>query len=415
MKHNFKLFCLFLSVVLLCAFLMGGNSAVFADATTLQFDNSQLGVATKTSAFADKKHADSLFSSLTSTNYVLYDIDSGSILTSFNEHEKRQVASICKLMTTLIVLENVEKGKLSLGDEFTTSVYASEAEGSQAFLDAGSKYSVKELLKSVIVASANDSAIVLAEGISGNEKLFVGLMNKRANELGMVNTFYENSTGLETAGQHSSAYDTAILLKEVGKHGIFNEDCKIWMDKLVHPSGRETELVNTNRLIRYYDKCKSGKTGFTDSAGYCLGSVASDGKLNLIAVTLNCKNSALRFKENMELYAFGFANFENQKVLDESAPLSKLPVNFGKQASVEVGVDKDYYVLLNKSEDAEITTHFELHKKVSAPVKIGDKVGVCIILKNGVVIEEVDVISKSNVGRQNFRDVIRKIAGNWEF
>lgn len=355
------------------------------------------------------------FNNFSSTSYVLLDADSGEILTSFNENEKLPVASICKLMTTLITLEEIEAGNLTLEDEVLASEHAAAAEGSQAFLDAGSKYKIKDLLKSVIVASANDSAIVLAECISGNEQRFVERMNIRANELGMKNTVYQNATGLNTIdSQHSTALDTAIILKEVEKFDTYNEYCTIWMDELVHPSGRVTELVNTNRLIRYYDYCKGGKTGFTDEAGYCLSSSASNGDLNLIAVVLNCSNASNRFKESMELYSYGFANFENAKIVDSSIPFEeKIEVVGGKKVEVSVHALEDFYALSKKGEKAQFEVAYELPNKITAPKELNAPIGKCFVTKNGVVVAEIDMGITEKLEKQTFKDVLDKIVNDW--
>ena len=355
------------------------------------------------------------FNNFTSTSYVLLDGDSGEILTSFNENEKLPVASICKLMTTLLTLEEIDAGNLSLEDEVMASEHATSAEGSQAFLDAGSKYKIKDLLKSVIVASANDSAIVLAESISGNEQRFVERMNIRAKELGMKNTVYQNATGLNTIdSQYSTALDTAIILKEVEKYDIYNEFCTIWMDELVHPSGRVTELVNTNRLIRYYDYCKGGKTGYTDEAGYCLSSSASNGNLNLIAVVLNCSNAADRFKESMELYSYGFANFENAKIVDSSSCLEqKILVSGGKVTETKVRPSKDFYALSKKGENDEFEISYELPNVIKAPKEVNEPIGKCYVTKNGVVVAEIDLVTMENLEKQTFGDVLDKIVRDW--
>ncbi len=283
-----------------------------------------LSITNVLSASVSAYYDDTLFNNFTSSSYILLDADSGTIMVNKNANEKLQVASICKLMTSLITMEKIEAGDLSLDSEILASEHAASMEGSQAFLDAGSKYKVSELLKSVIVASANDSAVALAEAIAGSEQAFVNLMNEKAKELGMNNTVYANATGLPAANQYSTAFDTTIVLKNATSHDIYKQYSNIWMDSFVHPSGRVTELVNTNRLIKYYDYCKSGKTGFTDEAGYCLSSTASNGNLNLIAVTLKCANPQDRFKESMELYNYGFANFENKKIIDSSIPFDTL-------------------------------------------------------------------------------------------
>ncbi len=355
-----------------------------------------------------------LFNHFTSDSYVLLDYDSGKVLVHKNENEKLQVASICKLMTSLIVLEKLDSGVISLDQQIIASEHAASMEGSQAFIDAGSKYKVCDLLKSVIVASANDSAVALAEAVSGSELAFVNLMNQKAKELGMNNTVYANATGLYSSNQYSTAFDTAIVLKCVNKYDIYRQYANIWMDDFVHPSGRVTELVNTNRLIKYYDYCKSGKTGFTDEAGYCLSSVASNGNLNLIAVTLKCKNASDRFKESMELFNYGFANFENKKVLDSKSDLNKqVEVVGGKQSIAQLKLKQDFYALLKKGDNQQISIKYDIKSNIKAPAKSGDKVGVAIVVNQGKIIGEVDVVLCDDILNQTFGDIVYKIVNNW--
>lgn len=357
-----------------------------------------------------------LFEDFSSDSYILIDADSNTVLYGVNPEQKMPVASICKLMTTLITLERIESGVLSLDDKFVASDYACDAEGSQAFLDAGSSYSVRDLLKSVIVASANDSAIVLAENIAGTEDNFVKLMNEKAKVLNMANTMYSNSTGLPKANQYSTALDTAKLLKEVSKFEIYKADCAIWMDKLIHPSGRETELVNTNRLVKYYSPCICGKTGFTDEAGYCLGAMAKKNDMTLIAVALKCDKAPQRFKECMELFNYGFSNFENKKVLlkGEILPL-EIPVIGGNEQSIGLIVKHDFYVIDKLGESGDIELRYEFPTAINAPVNKGDVVGEIIVLKKGVVLGKIEVCSANNVTKQTFGDAVRKIAQNWGF
>ncbi len=356
-----------------------------------------------------------LFPDFSSSSYLLIDNDSGEILLSKNENQKMPVASICKLMTALLTMEKIEAGELSLEDKIVASSYACDAEGSQAFLDAGSEYAVKDLLKSLIVASANDSSIVLAEKIGGSEKAFVKLMNEKAKQLNMLNTLYANATGLPSVQQYSTAKDCAIILKEVSKHDLYKQDCKIWMDKLIHPSGRETELVNTNRLIRYYDNCVTGKTGFTDEAGYCLVSTAEKNNMNLTAVTLKCKDAASRFKESIELFEYGFNNFENQKIIDKNVPLNfTVKVQKGKSEEIKLLPKDDFYLLNQKLHNKDYEIRYELNDKLTAPIKQGDIVGKIIVLKNGVVKGNVEIISAQDVLKQNYWDILLKIINSWE-
>lgn len=358
----------------------------------------------------------SIANNINSKNFILYHPDSNKVLVANNENVKTPVASICKLMTSLIVLEEIETGNLSLDQKLRASEYACSVEGSQAFLDAGCEYSVRNLLKSVIVASANDSAIVLAEGVSGNETMFVQRMNEKAKELGMINTLYENATGLFTTGQYSTAKDTLQVLKEVSKYELYNEDCHIWMDKLVHPSGRETELVNTNRLVRYYDYCLNGKTGYVDESGYCLASSAMKDGMKLMAVVLGGEKANDRFEDSVELYSYGFANYYNKQILFKDQVLDQaIKVSGGKVRSANVCANQDYYAICEKGQDCEVEVHYELVDKIKAPMKKGDVVGEIIVTDNNFVIAEIPVVLAEDVSKLNYKDSISKIVDNWNF
>jgi len=355
-----------------------------------------------------------MFDDFSSTSYILMDADSNLVLYGMNVNQKMQVASICKLMTTLITLENIDNGTLSLDDELVASEHACEVEGSQAFLDPGAKYKVSDLLKSVIIASANDSAIVLAESIGGSENNFARLMNKRAKELGMTSTVYANATGLNASNQYSTAYDTTTVLRAVEKFPLYHDYCKIWMDKLVHSTGRVTELVNTNRLIRYYDNCTGGKTGYTDEAGYCLSSTASKDDMNLVAVVLNCKDSASRFKESMQLYNYAFANYTKKQIVDSSKPLDvKIQVLGGKQKQVALYAEYDYSIVDKKYENGDITIAYDIQPNIKAPCADRTVVGKLIISKNGVAIGSVNIVLGQSVEKQTYFGVVKDVASRW--
>ena len=354
------------------------------------------------------------FNDMSSKSYILIDKDSAEIIVENNSNEKLPVASICKLMTTLLTLEKIDAGVLNLEDEAMASAYACGMEGAQAFLDEGCKYKIYELLKSVVVASANDSSVVLAEHISGNEKAFVNLMNLKANELGMFNTVYENANGLPTPNQYSTAYDTALILKEISKYDLYNEFSNIWMDDFVHPSGRITELVNTNRLIKYYSNCLNGKTGFTDEAGYCLASSAKQDGLTLIAVVLNCKDPASRFTESINLYNYGFANYENKQVLFKNVAIKNIGIINGKDNELQVGAEENYYVLNKKGESKDVSVKFNIPSTIKAPLNQNDVVGECLILKEGKVIDKVNLVALNNIEKQGFKDIMFKLVNNWQ-
>ena len=348
-------------------------------------------------------------------SYIVID-NNNKVLVGENIDVKREVASICKLMTTLITLEKIEAGELNLSDKFIVSNYASDAEGSQAFLDSGSEYTIEDLLKSVIVASANDSAIVLAEGIAGSEKAFVNMMNLKAKELGMCSTLYSNSTGLPAPEQYSTAYDTALLLKRVSEYELYHKYCGIWLDYLTHPSGRKTELVNTNRNIRYYEYCELGKTGFTDEAGYCLASKNTKGDFTIYSVVLGSKTSADRFTDSMKLCNYAFANFVSDKfVVSGESVANDIKVCRGKKDNVDLVANADYFVTRRVGEKEVASKVLELPDEITAKISKGDKIGEMLIVIDGVVDGAIDIVANETIEKENYHDILDKVTRKYGF
>ena len=344
---------------------------------------------------------------------ILMDYDSGEVLFAENENDKLQVASIVKLMTVLLTLEEVENGSLTLDEKLVASEYASSMGGSQVFIDTGASYRIDKMLQSVIMASANDASVALAEHIAGSEKKFVKMMNDKAEELGMTNTVYENCTGLPSPMQHSTAKDTALLLSNVIDSEVYHKYSTMWMDELVHPSGRKTEIVNTNKLVKYYQGCDSGKTGFTDEAGYCLASSVKRDDMRLVSVVLGTKNAKARFNESVKLLNYGFANFSNELIVDNEKSLSLENVLKSQTKSVEVFASENFFGLVKKGEEADFAVSYELNGKLVAPLKAGDVVGQVIVTKNGVVVKEIDLIIKQDIEQINFSQSMKKIIEMW--
>ena len=345
--------------------------------------------------------------------YCLMDSNTGTILAENNSTEKREVASMVKLMTSLLVMEKIERGEWSLDTELLVSDYAASMEGSQAFLDAGKTYKIDDLLKSVIVASANDSSVVLAENYAGSEAKFVDIMNAKAKEIGMNDTLYGNSTGLPALNQYSTAQDIAKILNVVLKHDLYHKYSTIWMDKLVHSSGRETELVNTNRLVKYYPGCDCGKTGFTDEAGYCLSASAKRNDMRLISVVMGANNTTDRFTASSNLLNYGFSNFKNAKLVSaEEIVLSNIKLK-GLKDFVECKAENDLFVLQkvgNNQDNYEIKANFDNIKKI---VNKGDIVGNIQIVKDGNVLVEANLISINDYKTPNFVEITHMIFDNW--
>ncbi len=346
--------------------------------------------------------------------YYLMDYATGETLLEENSEQKLPVASIVKLMTIDLVCREIEAGNLSLEEKIIASENASSMGGSQVFIEANGEYSVADMLKSVIVSSANDASVALAEKIAGSEEEFVKMMNTRAKELGLVGTNYVNCTGLPAPNQFSCAKDTAVLLKEVSSHDIYHKFSTIWMDTLSHPKGRESELVNTNKLIRYYEGCDGGKTGSTSEAGYCLSATAKRGNMRLVGVILGAENGKARFSETSKLLNYGFANFENKKVVDSDSFEVEVDIFGGKKQKAKVKAKTDLVVLCKKRENAgEVNVETKIDH-ISAPMKAGDKVGSIYVTKNGVVVAEEDLLLTQDIEKANMVDDIQKIVGNWK-
>lgn len=361
----------------------------------------------------DFASAESADLSVDAKSAILIDYDSGEVLFEQNPDEKVQVASIVKLMTILLTFEEIEVGNLSLDEMLTTTENASSMGGSQVFIDPFVDYSVEDMLKSVIVASANDASVALAEKISGTEEAFVKKMNQRAKELGLNDTVYVNASGLPEPGQYSTARDVAKLTKEVLKIKDYFNYSTIWMDKLTHPSGRETEVVNTNKLIRYFKGCDGGKTGSTDEAGYCLTATAERGGMRLIAVVLGAKDATLRFNETSKLLTYGFANFENKQIISSGESLIEAEILRSKVKTVPVYAAEDYYVVSRKGDGAQYTVTVEIDEKICAPLASGEKVGTVSISKDGVIIKTIDAIVGTDVPAITYGESLKEIIKNW--
>ena len=343
----------------------------------------------------------------------LMDKETGTVLFSKNENEGLPIASMTKMMSLKIVFDAIDNGVLKIDDKICISENAAKTEGSQAFLDAGASYKVEDLIKTVIISSANDSMVALSEKVAGSERLFADLMNKKAKELKLTNSYFKNSTGLPQDGHYSSAKDCAIVYKSILDNSVYKKYAHIWLDKLVHPSGRETELTNTNRLVKTYQGCLSGKTGYTSEAGYCLTTSATRNGTTLIAVVIGEKDSKVRFSEVKEMLDYGFANFVSRPLFKASENIAQVAVKGGKKANICCELKEDYYVFSKINEKLDYSINYILNE-IKAPIKVGDKVGTAVITnKEGVVVCEIDLVATEDAPKQTIKDAIKKIIVVW--
>ncbi|MCH5148921.1 MAG: D-alanyl-D-alanine carboxypeptidase [Clostridiales bacterium] len=343
----------------------------------------------------------------------LMDFDSGECLYKENETARMPIASVCKVMTLTIVFDAVADGKISLDDIVTVSENASGMGGSQVYLGTGGTYSVDQLVKSVIVCSANDSCVALSETVSGGEEEFVAQMNKKATELGCTDTVFSNCTGLPRDTQYSCAKDVAIMFSNLIKYEDYFKYSKIWLEDFVHPDDRTTSMTNTNKLIRKYSSCDGGKTGFTNEAGFCLAATAKKNSLRLISVVLGASSSDDRFKSTIKMFDYGFANFTNKIVLDKDVELNdNFEVRGGKKQDFAVRPQENSYVFTRMGVDPEIT-HKIIAYEVKAPVLKDQVVGKIEVYKDGILADTVNVVAAECVEKAEFTDYFKNVAENW--
>ena len=348
-------------------------------------------------------------------SYYLVEYDSGIILAKYNENEKRQIASMVKIMTLLLTFEAIENGKLDYNQTITVSETASRMGGSQMFLDAHKEYPIKDLIKGVTVCSANDAAVALGETISGDIDSFVADMNSYAKELGMENTLFANTTGLPGGEQYSTAKDVSIMTRELLKHKEYYNFSTIWMEEYKHPDGRITEMVNTNKLIRFYPGCDSGKTGFTNDAMFCLSASAKRKDMRIVATVLGGKDSKSRFKKISELFNYAFANYQQKKVLKAGECIqNKLEIKKSKEDKIEIYCENDLKIFSKKNEKIVPIINYSLKENLKAPLKANTIIGkIEIVDEKGNVVSTSKLLLKNDVKKENYLDVIRKVLKNW--
>ena len=332
---------------------------------------------------------------------LLMEKETGTVLFAKDEHAKLEPASVTKVMTLLLTMEAIDGGQLSYDDMITASAHACSMGGSQIWLKENEQMSVHDMLKAVCVVSANDCAVALAEQIAGSEEAFVERMNQRARELGMNDTTFQNATGLPAAGHVTSAYDIALMSRElVLNHPDIRKYTTIWMDTL---RGGESQLVNTNRLVRFYQGATGLKTGSTDNALYCLSATAERDGMELIAVIMKGATSAQRFEDAQTLLNYGFAGYTLTRIVPET-PLAPVPVALGAQATVQPVLGDGGALLLERSKAAGLQQTVTLAESVEAPVALGDSLGTLTVTSGdgGEVVAEIPLLAGEEVPRLTF-------------
>ena len=341
---------------------------------------------------------------LPAPSYVLMERSTGEVLLEHNAHERLRPASVTKVMTLLLIMEALDDGRIGWDDMVQTSAAAAAKGGSQIYLEENEQLPLEEMLKSIVVSSANDCACAMAEHIAGSEAAFVGMMNTRAEELGMVDTHFVNCTGLDDepeAAEHlTTAYDIALMSRELLGHEAIKKYTTIWMDTV---RDGQFGLSNTNKLVRFYDGTTGLKTGYTSAAGHCLSASAERNGMELIAVVLHCASSTDRFESAKALLNYGFSNYA--LVTPEPGELPAVPVTLGTTAEITPVLADETPILIDKALAAGVETNVRVDESVAAPVEAGQTLGTLTITSGGQTIAERDLVAPEAVAALRWGDV----------
>lgn len=338
---------------------------------------------------------------------VLIDSSTGTIISEEESHKRLPPASMTKMMTLLIVMENIEKGNIKLDDLVPISENAASMGGSQVYLAAGESMKLDTLIKAICIASANDATYAVAEYIAGTSDAFVKLMNEKASALGLKDTNFENVHGLDSQNHYSSAYDMASIARELLKHDKILEYSSIYEDYIAHTNGTNTWIVNTNKLLNYYDGLDGLKTGYTSNSGYCITATAKRNNLRLISVVMGEENNKIRNQDTISLLNYGFSNFKLETIKKKEEVLGKIKINFGNIEYADLKLKEDAVDLVNILEQNKYNYKI-VKNKVNAPIKVGDSVGSLIIYANDIKVKEVDLTIDKDIKKANYFDYLKR-------
>lgn len=348
--------------------------------------------------------------------YILMEASTGKVLAESNADEALPPASVTKIMTLLLIYENIENGRMHWDDNVSVSMHAAGMGGSQIFLEPNEIQTVETMTKAIAIASANDAAVAMAEHVAGNEEAFVDMMNKRAAELGMKNTVFKNACGLDTNGHKMSARDIAIMSRElITKHPEITKYTTVWQDSITHKTSKgekEFGLTNTNRLIKWYDGATGLKTGSTGNAFYCLSGTAKRNGMELIAVIMACPDPKKRFREVMKMLDYGYANYELKTGEPAGKTVASAPVSGGSEDFVNA-VTEDKFTYLSERGTAALKSEVKLDENIKAPLKKGDKIGVIVYSCGDKEVGSSALVAGDDIGRGGFGKNIEELFKIW--
>ena len=348
---------------------------------------------------------------LESGGAILIEQKTGKVLYEHNPHEKLRPASVTKVMSLLLIMEALDSGQIALTDKVPCTEDAAGMGGSQIWLEVGEELTVDEMLKAICVVSANDCTVAMADYLCGSQDAFVQKMNERAKELGMNDTTFKNCHGIDEDGHVTSAYDIALMSRELlNNHPTILNYTTIWMDTL---RDGESELVNTNKLIRNYKGATGLKTGSTSVALYNLSASATRDGLSLIAVIMKAPTTQVRFSEAQKLLDYGFSNYQYKQLVRGGDILKEASVNKGVTSKINISFENDVGVLLKKGEDKNIEQTVNIEENLSAPIAQGQKVGEVIYTLNGEEVGRTNVIAETGVEKKTFFSIASYVYRNW--
>ena len=340
---------------------------------------------------------------LNAKSAVLMEKSTGRVLYEQNPHERLAPASITKIMSLLLIMEAIESGKITIDDTVSASEHAVSMGGSQIWLEVGETMTVNELLKAVAIGSANDATVALGEYIAGSEEAFVNMMNERAAQLGMENTHFVNCTGLDAENHYTSAYDVALMSRELIGHDLIKQYSSVWMDSLREG---ETQLVNTNKLVRFYEGATGLKTGTTDEAGYCLSATAERDDMELIAVVMGSDSGNNRFNSARKLLDHGFANYVKVSPAVDMSEIPAVKVTGGVESLVPINEVNAEPVLITKGKEKSITAKIELPESIEAPISAGQQIGTVSIMQDDEMLAQIPITAAKDIGKMTFTNAL---------
>lgn len=348
-----------------------------------------------------------------SKSAILMDASTGKVLYEKNSHDKLPPASVTKIMTMLLICEALEDGKIKEDDDVQVSEVAASMGGSQIFLEPGEIQKVDTLLKSIAVASANDACVAMAEYIGGSVEEFVVLMNNRAKELGMKDTNFVNTNGLPVDNHYTSAYDIALMSKELLTHKKISKYLTTWMDEVVVGKKQaKIGISNTNKLVKHYEGATGVKTGFTQQAKYCLSASAIRNNTHLIAVTLCAETSPIRFKDATSLLNYGFANYESVKICGANDKVATVKFEKGEKENVDLVAKDNLSVLIKKGDKKDFKKKVEIKQDLKLPIKKNTELGVVKVYRGKELVGETKIINSEDINKASYLQMLRRVVDN---